>query len=134
MNLGSKIKQLRKAAKLTQAELGSRAFNIPESTAQTRVNRIEHGVRDISRDELQQIARVLGVDIENFKGLTPHHETLDILQSVQIIEDTYPELKSLRHILAFALSKKDSFLVNHTWGMVKPYAESQIKKHSSKGG
>lgn len=59
MNMGEKIKRIRKAHNMTQEELASK---IGVST--NSVHRYEHGTRNISFDTLEKIASVFGMSIE----------------------------------------------------------------------
>lgn len=130
MNLGLKIRQLRKAAQLTQAELGEKAFKVTPTVGQTRINRIENGVREVTQEELNSITLALGVPISTFQGLSPYQETLEITASVQLIEEAYPEFKSLRELLSYAIQKEDAFMLHNTWTLIHDLAATQIEKYA----
>ena len=64
-NIGGKIRYQRKKAGLTQAKLGSLAFNVSESIGQTRIKKFElHYVKEIYNHEIKAICKALKISIK----------------------------------------------------------------------
>lgn len=68
MGIGERIRHYRDAMNMTQDQLARRA-EIPS----TSISRIERGHREVSTEEAQRLARVLGVSVATIIG-TPETE------------------------------------------------------------
>jgi len=126
MKLGQKIRQLRKAAGLTQAELGAKVFNVSDAAGQSHINRIEHGIRQVTDAELNTIKEVLGVDSSEFMGITGSYDYLKLVDIADTVFEAYPEMGSLSRLLTFAIRQKDDYLLQQAWKAVHDFAEKQL--------
>jgi transcriptional regulator with XRE-family HTH domain len=66
---GQRLKQLREAARLSQAELAEKA-----GLHQFGVAKLEQGARDPSWDTVQKLAAALGVTCSAFEGTAPNKQ------------------------------------------------------------
>ncbi|SKA82348.1 DNA-binding transcriptional regulator, XRE-family HTH domain [Caloramator quimbayensis] len=60
MEVGNRIKQIRKELKLSQYELAK----LIKSLNQSQLSKIENGKRELKADELIQISKVLNIPVE----------------------------------------------------------------------
>lgn len=71
--VGLRVRTLRMARKMTQAELGRRAGGI----AAAEVSKFENARRSPSLDSLHRIAEALGVELHELLDLTPPRDASD---------------------------------------------------------
>ena len=107
---------LRKRASITQAELGSRAFETTPNSGRTKIKNIELGRQLATDDDLNRIAKCLDVPVEKFE---PRPEYNDIaagnseggfLISQQIV-DMFMNLSKYLEMLNEAAELGDSELI-----------------------
>jgi transcriptional regulator with XRE-family HTH domain len=132
MHIGLKIRQLRRAKGFTQAQLGAKAFNVSESVGQTRINRIEHGLKSVTDTELLALQEVFQVGAEEFYGFHDNYDFIEAMEAAKIIEDKFPELRSFRNALALGVRKNDKILIQNAWEMLLRYAQVQLTKGPEK--
>ena len=65
---------LRKRANITQAELGSRAFETTTNSGRTKIKNIELGRQLATDDDLKRIANCLDVPVEMFESGPEYNE------------------------------------------------------------
>jgi transcriptional regulator with XRE-family HTH domain len=128
MHIGIKIRQLRKAKGFTQAQLGATAFGVSESVGQTRVNRIEHGLKQVTDVELLALQEVLQVAADEFMGFYDNYHYLETMEVAKIVEAEYPELRSFRNALALGIRQRDPILIRNAWEMLLRCAQLQLTK------
>lgn len=135
--LGKKIRYQRKIKKLTQAELGSRAFGVSKSIGQTRIKlfELEKG-RAPTDQELHKICLALGIDFATLKQ-SPEDKN-DKLKSpcsrneclIQIAADRYfPELVPYAEMCVNAMRQDDEdLLMRIVESLAKKVIESVKKR------
>ena len=67
---------LRKRANITQAELGSRAFETTPNSGRTKIKNIELGRQLATDDDLRRIAKCLDVPVEMLEPKPESNETI----------------------------------------------------------
>ena len=107
---------LRKRANITQAELGSRAFETTPNSGRTKIKNIELGRQLASDDDLKRIAKCLDVAIEMFEPKPEHNEIIadyregGFLISQKIV-DMFVNLRKYLEMLNEAADLGDSELI-----------------------
>jgi transcriptional regulator with XRE-family HTH domain len=107
---------LRKRANITQAELGSKAFDTTPNSGRTKIKNIELGRQLATRDDLRQIAKCLDVPVEMFEPTPENHEIIagkregGILISDKIV-DMFMNLRKYLEMLNEAADLEDSELI-----------------------
>ena len=107
---------LRKRANITQAELGSRAFETSPNSGRTKIKNIELGRQLATDDDLRRIAKCLDVPVEKFD---PAHEYNNIgtgneeggILISQKIGDMFINLPKYIEMLNEAADLEDSELI-----------------------
>ena len=107
---------LRKRANLTQAELGSRAFETTPNSGRTKIKNIELGLQLATGDDLKRIASCLDVPVETFEPTPEYNEIIagkkdgGILISDKIV-DMFLNLRNYLEMLNEAADLEDSELI-----------------------
>lgn len=86
MNIGEKIKMLRKAHNMTQEELASKI-----GIAANSLHRYEHGTRNISCKMLEKIASVFGMSIEEVMHYNGSKEADTVAEAEIVTKEVYRE-------------------------------------------
>jgi transcriptional regulator with XRE-family HTH domain len=109
---------LRKRAHITQAELGSRAFETSPNSGRTKIKNIELGRQLATDDDLRRIAKCLDVPVEKFEP-TPEYNDIaagngegGILISKKII-DMFMNLSKYLEMLNEAAELEDPELIEY---------------------
>ena len=113
MNIGEKIKRLRKLRGMTQKELGI-ALGIPKDTASVRIAQYEGNYRVPKKERIQDIARILEVETRCIT-IPDEHKEDDISYLLLEMEEMFPRLalkkdNKGRLLLDFQNHKLDTFL------------------------
>ena len=109
---------LRKRANITQAELGSRAFETTPNSGRTKIKNIELGRQLATDDDLRRIAKCLDVPLEMFEPTPEYNEIIagnregGILISQKIV-DMFMNLRKYLEMLNEAADLDDSELIVH---------------------
>ena len=112
MNIGEKIRRLRKYRGMTQKELGI-ALGFPQGTASVRIAQYEGNYRVPKNKMLKDIAKILNVETRCI--ITPsEHKEEDMSYLLLEMEEFFPEMKLQkddkgRMLLNFQDSKMDAF-------------------------
>ncbi len=107
---------LRKRANVTQAELGSRAFETTPNSGRTKIKNIELGRQLATDDDLRRIAKCLDVTVEMFEPTPENHEIIagkregGVLISDKIV-DMFMNLRKYLEMLNEAADLEDSELI-----------------------
>ena len=107
---------LRKRANITQAELGSRAFETTPNSGRTKIKNIELGRQLATGDDLMRIAKCLDVSVEMFEPTSDHQEIIagkregGILVTHKIV-DMFLNLRKYLEMLNEAADLEDSELI-----------------------
>ena len=109
---------LRKRANITQAELGSKAFETSPNSGRTKIKNIELGRQLATDDDLKRIANCLNVHVKMFESSSEHNEIAagnregGILISQKIV-DMFMNLRKYLEMLNEAADLDDSELIVH---------------------
>ena len=107
---------LRKRANITQAELGSRAFETTPNSGRTKIKNIELGRQLATGDDLMRIAKCLDIPVEMLEPTPENNEMLagkresGILISDKIV-DMFMNLRKYLEMLNEAADLDDSELI-----------------------
>jgi len=107
---------LRKRANITQAELGSRAFETTPNSGRTKIKNIELGRQLATVDDLRRIAKCFDVPLEMFEPSPEYNEIIagnregGILISQKIV-DMFMNLRKYLEMLNEAADLDDSELI-----------------------
>ena len=106
----------RKRANITQAELGSRAFETTPNSGRTKIKNIELGRQLATDDDLRQIAKCLDIPVEMLEPNSENNEMIagkresGILISDKIV-DMFMNLRKYLEMLNEAADLDDSELI-----------------------
>ena len=132
-NIGGKIRYQRKKAKLTQAKLGSLAFNVSESIGQTRIKNLElHYVKEIYNHEIKAICKILKISVKELISsptvkISPKHP-IDGLHIPQKILDDNPELDNYLNMCILAIQNDNWKLFLEIINNIKAFLEEKLNK------
>ncbi len=107
---------LRKRANITQAELGSKAFETTPNSGRTKIKNIELGRQLATGDDLRRIAKCLDVPVEKFEPAPENYDTAagnsegGVLISKKIV-DMFINLPKYLEMLNEAADLEDSELI-----------------------
>ena len=111
------IQILRKRSGMNQGQFGAKAFNMPVQTGRTKIKNIELGKQAPSPDDLEKMARVLGVPasaLEIDEGNHPTDtETLSQTGIEPSVLDYFPGFDAYLDLLNKAARLGDDELIAH---------------------
>jgi hypothetical protein len=130
-DIGGKIRHQRKKAKLTQAKLGSLAFNVSESIGQTRIKNLElHYVKKIYDHEIKAICKALKISAEKLLTgpsiVVKPKRPLDGLHIPQSVIDENPKLYNYLKICLLAIEIDNLSLMLKTVDSAKAFLEEKL--------
>ena len=112
------IQLLRRRANLTQGDLGARAFNTSTESGRTKVKNIEIGKQRPTAGDLQRLAQVLGVDMDELipelssDGAMDRHDLNELIIAPRILKQ-FPEVVSYLDMLNKATTIHDHELIRY---------------------
>ena len=112
------IQILRRRSDMNQGTLGSKAFNTSYESGRTKIKNIELGKQIPTQDDLEKMAKVLGVLPKDLipnataNTLHPRHNKEGILIHQKTI-DRFPQLAPYLDMLNKAVALDDQELIEH---------------------
>jgi transcriptional regulator with XRE-family HTH domain len=133
---------LRKRANITQAELGSKAFETSPNSGRTKIKNIELGRQLATDNDLKRIAQCLDVPLEMFEPTPEHNDITADYGEVgflisQKVVDMFMNLRKYLEMLNEAADLGDSELIAYLAKKIAsileigPDADASVRKQNA---
>lgn len=115
LTFAEKLQVLRKRTGMNQGALGAKAFNLPLDSGRTKIKNIELGKQQPTDQEIEQLARALGVTRTRLSGDTDEGQPGqggEPCLSAKVL-DRFPKLDVYLEMLTKAVALEDEALIAH---------------------